>query len=43
LKCIIDKFKEAENKNNNNVYTQRMRELGVREGKCRQSFLKEKN
>jgi hypothetical protein len=41
LKCITDKFKEAENDNNNkNVYIQRMRELGVREGQGRQSVYK---
>jgi hypothetical protein len=38
LKCIIDKFKEDENKdNNNNVCIQRMRE-----GEGRQSVLKAK-
>jgi hypothetical protein len=34
LKCIIDKFKKSGKDNyKNNVYIQRMRELGVREGK----------
>ena len=43
LKRVIDKFKEAENEdNNNNGYIQRMREMGVREGEGRQSVLKGK-
>jgi hypothetical protein len=43
MKCIVDKFKEAENEdNNNNVYIQRMREWGVREAEGRQSILTRK-
>jgi hypothetical protein len=43
LKRVIDKFKEAEIENNkNNVYIQRMRVMGLREGEGRQSVLKGK-
>jgi hypothetical protein len=38
-----DKFKEAENEdNNNNVYIQRMRKMEVREGKGKRSILRGK-
>jgi hypothetical protein len=41
LKRDVDNFKEAENEdNNNNVYIQRMREMGVREGEGKKSILK---
>jgi hypothetical protein len=43
LKRVIDKFKEAENEdNNNNVYKQRMGEMEVREDEGMQSILKGK-
>jgi hypothetical protein len=42
LKCIVNKFKDVEKEDNNNVYIQRMRELGVKEGEGRQSILKGK-
>jgi hypothetical protein len=41
LKRVINKFKEAENKDiNNNVSIQRMGEMGVREVEGRQGVLK---
>jgi hypothetical protein len=44
LKCIVEKFKEAENEDNNNsMYIPRMREMGVRKGEGRQNIVKGKN
>jgi hypothetical protein len=44
LERVIDKLKEAENEdNNNNVYIQTMRGMGVRESEGRQCVLKGKD